>query len=196
MIQRDQITALILAGGRGSRMGGVDKGLQLLDGEPLVQHAMRRIAPQAGSVMISANRHAEVYRGYGVPVLPDADTDYPGPLAGFLAGLDHCRTAWLVTVPCDTPRFPADLVAALTAGVGEAPAAVAVTKESGELRRQSVFCLLRADVRADLIDYMASGGRKVERWLEHLGCVDVPFDDADAFFNANTPDELRRLGSA
>lgn len=196
MIQRDQITALILAGGRGSRMGGVDKGLQTLDGEPLVQHALRRIAPQVGSVMISANRHPEVYRGYGVPVLADADTDYPGPLAGFLAGLTHCRTDWMATVPCDTPRFPEDLVATLAAAAGDARAVVAVTEEAGERQRQSVFCLLRADLRVDLAAYLAEGGRKIERWLERQGCVDVLFADADAFFNANTLDELRRLGGA
>jgi molybdopterin-guanine dinucleotide biosynthesis protein A len=196
MIQREQITALILAGGRGSRMGGVDKGLQTLDGEPLVQHALRRIAPQVGLVMISANRHPEVYRGYGVPVLADADTDYPGPLAGFLAGLAHCRTDWMATVPCDTPRFPEDLVATLAAAAGDARAVVAVTEEAGERQRQSVFCLLRADLQADLAAYLAEGGRKIERWLERQGCVDVLFDDADAFFNANTIDELRRLGGA
>jgi molybdopterin-guanine dinucleotide biosynthesis protein A len=196
MIQREQITALILAGGRGSRMGGIDKGLQTLDGEPLVQHALRRIAPQVGSVMISANRHPEVYRGYGVPVLADADTDYPGPLAGFLAGLTHCRTDWMATVPCDTPRFPEDLVATLAAAAGDARAVVAVTEEAGERRRQSVFCLLKADLHVDLAAYLAEGGRKIERWLERQGCVDVLFDDADAFFNANTIDELRRLGGA
>ena len=196
MIQREQITALILAGGQGSRMGGVDKGLQTLEGEPLVQHALRRIAPQVGSVMISANRHPEVYRGYGVPVLADADTDYPGPLAGFLAGLTHCRTDWMATVPCDTPRFPEDLVATLAAAAGDARAVVAVTEEAGERRRQSVFCLLKADLHADLAAYLAEGGRKIERWLERQGCVDVLFDDADAFFNANTIDELRRLGGA
>jgi molybdopterin-guanine dinucleotide biosynthesis protein A len=196
MIQREQITALILAGGRGSRMGGIDKGLQTLDGEPLVQHALRRIAPQVGSVMISANRHPEVYRGYGVPVLADADTDYPGPLAGFLAGLTHCRTDWMATVPCDTPRFPEDLVATLAAAAGDARAVVAVTEEAGERQRQSVFCLLKADLHVDLAAYLAEGGRKIERWLERQGCVDVLFDDANAFFNANTIDELRRLGGA
>jgi molybdopterin-guanine dinucleotide biosynthesis protein A len=196
MIQREQITALILAGGRGSRMGGIDKGLQTLDGEPLVQHALRRIAPQVGSVMISANRNPEVYRSYGVPVLADADTDYPGPLAGFLAGLTHCRTDWMATVPCDTPRFPEDLVATLAAAAGDARAVVAVTEEAGERQRQSVFCLLKADLHADLAAYLAEGGRKIERWLERQGCVDVLFDDADAFFNANTIDELRRLGGA
>ena len=196
MIQREQITGLILAGGRGSRMGGVDKGLQTLDGEPLVQHAVRRIAPQVGALMISANRHPEVYRSYGFPVLPDADTAYPGPLAGFLAGLLHCRTEWMATVPCDTPRFPEDLVATLAAAAGDARAVVAVTEEAGERQRQSVFCLLRADLHLDLAAYLGEGGRKIERWLERQGCVDVLFNDAGAFFNANTLDELRKLGAA
>jgi molybdopterin-guanine dinucleotide biosynthesis protein A len=146
--------------------------------------------------MISANRNPEVYRGYGVPVLADADTDYPGPLAGFLAGLTHCRTDWMATVPCDTPRFPEDLVATLAAAAGDARAVVAVTEEAGERQRQSVFCLLKADLHVDLAAYLAEGGRKIERWLERQGCVDVLFDDANAFFNANTIDELRRLGGA
>jgi molybdopterin-guanine dinucleotide biosynthesis protein A len=190
------VTGLILAGGRGNRMGGVDKGLQMLGGEPLVRHALRRLAPQVGSVMINANRHLDVYAGFGVPVWPDADAGFAGPLAGFLAGLAHCDTDWLVTVPCDTPRFPLDVVARLRAAVGPAPAAVVVTEEGGVRRRQPVFCLMRRTLHADLAAYLAEGGRKAERWLDRHGCVDVAFDDASAFVNANTIDELRRLGSS
>src|SRR3954467_2445754 len=108
-MDRAHITGLVLAGGRGSRMGGVDKGLQLHLGEPLARHALDRIAPQVGPRMISANRNLDAYRAMGVPVWPDAVSDYAGPLAGLLAGLQHADTPWLVTVPCDSPDFPDDL---------------------------------------------------------------------------------------
>jgi len=109
-IERDQITGMVLAGGRGSRMGGVDKGLQNHLGMPMALHTLLRLAPQVGSVMINANRNLAAYESMGVPVWPDAQADYPGPLAGMLAGLERCETPYLVTVPCDTPNFPLDLV--------------------------------------------------------------------------------------
>lgn len=196
MIQRQDVTGLVLAGGRGSRMGGVDKGLQRLDGAPLVQHALRRLQPQVGQMLINANRNLEVYEGFGVPVRADAVADYAGPLAGFLAGLSQCETEWLVTVPCDTPRFPADLVARLASGIGEAPVAVAVTVTDGVRQRESVFCLLRRELRHDLQAHVRGGGHKIQSWLERHGCVDVVFEDTDAFFNANTLEELGRLGGA
>jgi molybdopterin-guanine dinucleotide biosynthesis protein A len=194
MIHRDEITGLVLTGGRGSRMGGVDKGLQLLDGEPLVQHALRRLAPQVGSTMINANRHLDTYATFGVPVWSDAEADFPGPLAGFLAGMTHCKTEWLATVPCDTPRFPTNFVHRLSDAVGDGSAAVVVTEADGVRRRQPVFCLVRRRLQEDLAAYLENGGRKIDDWLERHGCVDVLFEDADAFFNANTWDELRLLG--
>ena len=124
-IAREDITGLVLAGGRGSRMGGVDKGLQNHHGVPLAMHALLRLAPQVGSTMINANRNLAAYESMGVPVWPDALPDYAGPLAGFLAGLERCETPWLVTVPCDSPLFPDDLVARL-AGLEPQPASVAM----------------------------------------------------------------------
>ena len=117
-IDRDQITGVILAGGRGSRMGGADKGLQPYRGVPLAMHALLRLAPQVGEVMINANRNLAAYESMGAAVWPDALADYPGPLAGFLAGLEHCTTPYLVTVPCDSPHFPEDLVARLAQRAG------------------------------------------------------------------------------
>jgi molybdenum cofactor guanylyltransferase len=190
------VTGLVLAGGRGSRMNGVDKGLQLLRGIPLVQHAMERLAPQVGVIAINANRNLERYAEFGAAVWPDAAADFAGPLAGFLAGLSHCTTEWLVTVPCDTPGFPLDLVPRLQGSLAGARAAIAVTLEEGVMQRQPVFCLLHKALREDLTSYLASGGRKIDRWLDQVGCVDVHFEDASAFFNANTTDELRQLGSA
>ena len=196
-MSRAHITGLVLAGGRGSRMGGVDKGLQTLDGVPLARIALERLAPQVGRLMVNANRHLETYAGFGVPVWPDAAADFPGPLAGFLAGLEHCETPWLATVPCDSPRFPADLVAQLASAVGDAPAAVAATREAGGvLQRQPVFALLRATLAPDLAAYLADGGRRIDAWLRALGAVQVPFEDVEAFVNVNTADELRRLGAS
>jgi len=194
MVRRDDITGLILAGGRGSRMGGVDKGLQTLDGKPLVAHALQRLVPQVGRVMINANRHLDAYADFGVPVWPDATGDFSGPLAGFLAGLGHCETEWLVTVPCDTPHFPLDFVERLATAVGDGAVAVAATLQAGRVQREPVFCLLRRALQADLAAYLDGGGRKIDSWLERHACVDVHFEDTAAFFNANTIEDLRQLG--
>ena len=194
-IVKGDITGLILAGGRGSRMGGVDKGLQNHLGLPLAMHALMRLAPQVGHVMINANRNLGAYDAFGVPVWPDALPDYPGPLAGFLAGLEHCETGYLVTVPCDTPDFPEDLVARLAEGLqaGEAEIAMAATRGADGVQVQPVFCLMKTTVMESLVRFTQSGQRKIDRWTAQHRCVDVPFDDEHAFFNANTTDDLRRL---
>src|ERR1700721_4328517 len=125
-VARYDITGLILAGGRGSRMGGVDKGLQMYRGRPLAQHALERLRPQVGQVMVNANRNQETYRALNVAVWPDQVPDFPGPLAGMLAGLAHCDTAFLATAPCDPPNFPLALVARLAGGLHSADADIAV----------------------------------------------------------------------
>ena len=195
MIDRDDITGLVLAGGRGSRMGGVDKGLQAHLGMPLAMHALLRLSPQVGEVIINANRNLAAYESMGAPVWPDALPDYPGPLAGFLAGLEHCATPYLATVPCDSPHFPADLVARLAERLDAAAAeiAIAATREDGELRLQPVFCLMNATVVESLIRFTGTGQRKIDAWTATLRHVAVEFDDARAFINANTVAELRGL---
>ena len=195
MIDRNDITGLILAGGRGSRMGGVDQGLQNHQGVPLATHALMRLAPQVGEIMINANRNLGAYESMGAPVWPDALADYPGPLAGFLAGLEHCTTPYLATVPCDSPLFPEDLVARLAAKLeaDDAEVAIAATREDGELRLQPVFCLMQATVLESLVRFTASGRRKIDAWTATLRQVAVEFDDAQAFVNANTVAELRDL---
>ncbi len=195
-IPPQDITGLILAGGRGLRMGGVDKGLQPHRGMALALHSLLRLQPQVGTVMINANRNLGAYEAMGVPVWPDSMGDYPGPLAGVLTGLEHCETPWLLTVPCDTPQFPQDLAERLARGVVDehAELAMAATREpDGSLQVQPVFCLLRADVLESLMAYLDSGQRKIDRWTAQHRCATVVFEDADAFFNANTLDELRRL---
>jgi molybdopterin-guanine dinucleotide biosynthesis protein A len=191
MIDKEDITGLILAGGRGSRMGGVDKGLQPHLGMPLALH----VAPQVGEVMVNANRNLAAYESMGAPVWPDALPDQPGPLAGFLTGLERCATPFLATVPCDSPRFPEDLVARLAERLDadDAELAMAATHEGGELRLQPVFCLMRATVLESLVRFTTAGQRKIDAWTATLRSVAVPFDDPDAFVNANTLAELQQL---
>jgi molybdopterin-guanine dinucleotide biosynthesis protein A len=195
VIAVEDITGLILAGGRGMRMGGADKGLQNHLGMPLALHAMLRLQPQVGALMINANRNLAAYESMGVPVWPDPITDFPGPLGGLLAGLEHCDTGWLVTVPCDTPDFPPDLVQRLAAAASAAGAdvAVAVTLEDGEPRAQPVFSLVRTQLLESLVAYLQAGERKILPWLKQHGAVEVLFEDAAAFFNANTVADLQEL---
>lgn len=200
------ITGVILCGGRGSRMGGVDKGLQPYRGMPLAMHALLRLSPQAGQVMISANRNLAAYASFGVPVWPDSVAgsvaefvaDYPGPLAGWLTGLQRCETPYLLTVPCDTPGFPTDLSARLAEALSRegAEIAMAATMEDGRLQVQPVFCLVDARLLESLTACLKSGERKIHRWTAQHRCATVVFDDAGAFVNANTLAELQALDEA
>ncbi len=202
MIDSNDITGLVLAGGLGSRMGGVDKGLQLLHGVPMAEHALRRVLAQVGRTAINANRNIGVYEAMGeamgAPVWPDALPDHPGPLAGFLAGLARCETPYLLTVPCDSPHFPADLAARLAQALvdQQADIAMAATVEGGAEQVQPVFCLLRQSLRGSLQAFIEGGQRKIDRWTALHRCVVVRFDDAQAFANANTLRELEALNGA
>ena len=191
---RDDITGLILAGGRGSRMGGVDKGLQIHRGRPLAAHALERLRPQVGRLMVNANRNLETYRAMGVPVWPDEVPDYPGPLAGMLAGLAHCETALMATVPCDTPNFPLDLVARLASGLerAEADIAVAYTRAGEDLFPQPVFCLMKTSLEEALAAFIAAGERKTGFFARGQRNTRVVFDDDAEFFNINTLTELEQ----
>jgi molybdopterin-guanine dinucleotide biosynthesis protein A len=197
LLEHAQITGLVLAGGQGSRLGGVDKGLQAFEGLPLAQHALQRLMPQVGRMMISANRNLEIYEGMGVPVWADepSSSGHEGPLAGFLAGLAHCETPYLVTVPCDSPRMPLDLVQRLWQALQDeaADVAVAATRRGGEIKLEPVFCLMKRELQASLQSYMESGQRKIERWTAKQRRAEVVFADAVAFANVNTPDELAAL---
>jgi molybdopterin-guanine dinucleotide biosynthesis protein A len=192
VVEISHMTGLVLAGGRGTRMGGVDKGLQAFHGQPLARHALERLRPQVGGLVLSANRHLNDYAAFGVPVWPDADAEFAGPLAGMLAGLAHCTTPYLATVPCDAPLFPLDLVARLAAVNADIVVASA-PDDTGVQRPQPVFCLLRTDLRDSLAAFLAAGGRKVGQWMAQHHCARVPFGDAQAFFNANTLVELAKI---
>lgn len=193
MIPIDQITGVVLAGGRGSRMGGIDKGLQTFRGAPMALHVLRRLSPQVGSVMINANQNLGHYEAFGVPVWPDEIPDFAGPLAGLQTALTHCETPYLVTAPCDSPFLPADLVACLNNALTQAQAdlAVAVTGEGETRQPHPVFCLLKASLLPHLTAFLQEGGRKFDRWYGTLKVVEVTFTDEDAFRNINTLDELQ-----
>jgi len=195
MIAAADITGLVLCGGRGSRMGGLDKGLQDWQGEPLVRRALDRLAPQVGRCAINANRNLDRYATFGVPVWPDPLEDFPGPLAGLLAGLAMCETPWLLTVPCDAPLFPRDLAARLALAIEAEGAQLAIASCDGleDERLQPVFCLMHRSLQADLRRYLDEGGRKVERWTARQRRAVVAFDEAAAFANVNTLAELRQL---
>ena len=205
-IYPQDITGLILAGGRGSRMGGVDKGLQNFNGIPLALHALMRLGPQVESVMVNANRNLSAYESFGASVWPDASTDFAGPLSGFLAGLERCETPYLLTVPCDTPRLPLDLAERLAQALvrEDADIAMAAAPEVNaegqtESRSQPVFCLLKVSLLESLVAFMHAGGRKIDAWTSQHKTVLVPFDRAQddplAFANVNTLQELQTLES-
>jgi molybdopterin-guanine dinucleotide biosynthesis protein A len=193
-IDIQSITGLILAGGRGTRMGTVDKGLQAFGGKPMVAHVMERLAPQVGGLMINANQNLDTYRTFGFPVVPDQVPGFAGPLAGLQAGLAHCATPYLVTAPCDSPFLPDDLVGRLSEAVLQANAdlAVAITGEGTTRQPHPVFCLLKSSLLPSLETYLAQGGRKVDAWYASLRVAEVKFDDEAAFRNINTLEELQR----
>jgi len=187
-------------------MGGVDKGLQSFKGQPLAFYTLQRLhsTGSVSVVMVNANRNLAEYEAFGAPVWPDGLADYAGPLAGFLVGLAHCRTPYLLTLPCDTPLFPLDLVPRLCAALEAQDAQIAMAAaperdETGQtrLRKQPVFCLLRADLLPGLADFTQAGGRKIDAWAAQQRLALVPFDqpgdDPLAFFNANTLEELQAL---
>jgi molybdenum cofactor guanylyltransferase len=194
-INKEDITAIILAGGRGSRMGGTDKGLQNFNGTPMALHALMRVGGQVGYTMINANRNLSAYESFGAEVWPDGNDEFAGPLSGFVVGLEHCETAYLLTVPCDTPFFPHDLASRLYRGLQANDADIAMAAQGGHT--QPVFCLIRNELLESLLAFMKSGGRKIDAWTAAQKTVivnfDEPTDDPRAFANANTPDELLAL---
>ncbi len=186
---QSSVTGLILAGGKGSRMGGVDKGLQNFRGRRLVDHVYERFAPQVGGVVINANQNHEEYKTFGVRVVSDAIGGYAGPLAGVHAGLSVSKRPFLASVPCDSPFLPADLIERLYRRIDETGAELAVAK-TGE-QPHPVFSLMRRGVLDHLADFLKGGGRKIDAWYATLNVVEVAFDDeAEAFSNFNTLEEL------
>ena len=186
---RSSVTGLILAGGKGSRMGGVDKGLQLFRGRRLVDHVYERLAPQVGGIMINANQNQDEYRSFGVRVVSDAIGGFAGPLAGLHAGLSVSKRPFLASVPCDSPFLPADLIERLYKRIDETGAELAVAKTGDQ--PHPVFSLMRRGVLDHLAGFLKDGGRKIDAWYASLSVVEVAFDDEpEAFSNINTLEEL------
>jgi molybdenum cofactor guanylyltransferase len=184
------VTGLILAGGKGSRMGGVDKGLQNFRGKRLVDHVYERLAPQVGGIVINANQNQEEYKTFGVRVVSDAIGGFAGPLAGLHAGLSVSKRPFLASVPCDSPFLPADLVERLHARLDETGSELAVAKTGDQ--PHPVFSLMRRGVLDHLADFLKGGGRKIDAWYATLSVVEVAFDDdPEAFSNINTREELQ-----
>jgi molybdopterin-guanine dinucleotide biosynthesis protein A len=205
-VDKNQITGIVLAGGRGSRMGGVDKGLQLYNDTPLAKHAIQRLRPQVGQLLINANRNLEIYKTWGsavaAEVVIDELADFAGPLAGFLVGLQQCKTPFLMTIPCDTPRFPSNLVARLSEALVQNDADIAMVSspdDAGVLRHQPVFCLMKRELVESLTAFTDAGGRKIGAWAMQHKLARVNFnevhDDPKAFYNANTLEDLQQLSA-
>jgi len=184
------VTAVILAGGLARRMGNVDKGLQLLEGSPLIGWVLQRLAPQVGEVLINANRNRDVYAAFGHRVVEDRIDGFAGPLAGMHAGLSEAAHELIVFVPCDTPLLPQDLVARLMDPLRNERVDLSVAKTGTQ--PHPVICLVRKRLLPHLTAYLDGGGRKVDRWYSTLNVTEVAFDDEPhAFRNINTPEELR-----
>jgi molybdopterin-guanine dinucleotide biosynthesis protein A len=184
----ERVTGIVLAGGRGSRMGGVDKGLQPLRGKPMVSWVLERLAPQVDEIVLNANQNLDAYAGFGHRVVPDSLGGFAGPLAGLHAGLQAAAHSLAVTVPCDSPFLPLDLVLRLKEKLSNNDLAVAKTGD----QPHPVFALVRRAVLPHLERFLSGGGRKIDAWYATLAVVEVSFDDQpDAFRNINTLEELK-----
>jgi molybdopterin-guanine dinucleotide biosynthesis protein A len=189
------VTGIVLAGGLGRRMGGVDKGLKVLRDKPMVQWVIERFAPQVGEVLINANQNIDTYAAFGHRVIPDAIGGFAGPLAGLHRGLSEAREALVATVPCDSPFLPEDLVSRLRAALEQHAAELAVARTGDQ--PHPVFCLCRKSVLPGLTAFLESGGRKIDAWYAALRVAEVAFDDeAEAFSNINTASELAGFETA
>jgi molybdopterin-guanine dinucleotide biosynthesis protein A len=199
MITSEQITGLILAGGRAQRMGGIDKGLIPFHGKPLIESAISRLKPQVSTILINANRSITKYSHYGYPVLMDETPDFSGPLAGFSVGLKHCKTPYLLTSPCDSPLLPTDLAKTMSIELEEnnLELVFASSKEAdGKIWSQPVFCLMKTSLQDSLNAFLSKGDLKIDRWFKDLRSGTVVFENPLAFANVNTPEELAALEKA
>lgn len=188
----ENITGVILAGGRGSRMGGEDKGLVMLNARPMIEYVIARLQPQVGELLISANRNQERYAALGYRVVPDLLPDYQGPLAGMASAMQTATTPYLVTVPCDSPLLGADLVARLAQALVRDEADIAVAHDGA--RAHPVFLFLKRSLLPSVLAFLRDGERKIDRWFARHRVAAVDFGDRpEAFINVNDPDEHRAL---
>lgn len=190
MKTHNNITGLILAGGLARRMGGTDKGLVTLEGRPMISYIIDALRPQVHSLLINANRNISTYEEYGYAVISDDIEDFQGPLAGMASGLRHCQTEYIATVPCDGPFLPDNYIQTLEQAVLQADSKISVGFDGKRL--QPVYALIHSDLLADLIDYLASGERKIDRWYDKHDYAKADFSSCpEMFTNINTPDDLK-----
>ncbi len=190
MKTHNNITGLILAGGLARRMGGTDKGLVTLEGRPMISYIIDALRPQVHSLLINANRNISTYEEYGYAVISDDIEDFQGPLAGMASGLRHCQTEYIATVPCDGPFLPDNYIQTLEQAALQADSKISVGFDGKRL--QPVYALIHSDLLADLIDYLASGERKIDRWYDKHGYAKADFSSCpEMFTNINTPDDLK-----
>ncbi|MBT5097985.1 MAG: molybdenum cofactor guanylyltransferase [Proteobacteria bacterium] len=193
MYPHDNISGLILAGGRAQRMGGEDKGLVLLNGQAMIEYVLASLAPQVQSVAINANRSVEQYQAYGHPVIRDELSDFQGPLAGFASGLKQCSTDYMVTAPCDGPLLCNDYVQRLHQSAVAQGAQISVASDGKRL--QPVYALLHQSLLPSLLDFLARGDRKIDLWYQQEGYAECDFSDrSDIFTNVNSREDLTNLG--
>jgi molybdenum cofactor guanylyltransferase len=186
------ISSIILSGGRATRMNGADKGLVLLKNKSLIAHVIERLKPQADKIFINANREIATYEAFGLPVLQDENAEFIGPLAGFSLGLQHAKHEFVLTVPCDSPLLPLNLVERLYSGMTASRMDIAVASSDGDTH--PVFCLMKKNVLPSLTEYIASGERKVSTWQKSQKYIEVDFSDcSDTFTNLNTFEDLAAL---
>jgi molybdenum cofactor guanylyltransferase len=186
------ISSIILSGGRATRMGGIDKGLVMLQQKPLIQHVIERLTPQVDEILINANREITQYQRFGLPVFQDVHDDFIGPLAGFSVGLQHAKQDYVLTVPCDSPLLPHDLAQRLLNSLFTHNAVIAVASSDGDAH--PVFCLCKKSVLPSLTTYLATSERRVSSWQKSLFYTEVDFSDcSDAFVNLNTFEDLAAL---
>ncbi len=186
------ISSIILSGGRATRMNGADKGLVLLQQKPLIAHVIARLQPQVDEIFINSNREIATYEAFGYPVLQDENEEFIGPLAGFELGLKHAKHEYVLTVPCDSPLLPLDLVEMLYNGMAESHADIAVA--SSNKNTHPVFCLMKKSVLPSLTAFLAQGERKVSAWQRSQQYIEVDFSDCnEAFTNLNTFEDLKAL---
>lgn len=191
-MQRSDITAIILAGGMGRRFQGQDKGFIDYRGKPLVELLIDKLSAQDIAIAINANRNVTRYQQYGLPVFSDQLDNYQGPLAGFASAMSQVATDYVLTLPCDGPLLAEDYVERFVSAAGGDTPAILVA-DDGE-RLQPVHAMLRCDLLDDLLLFLDSGERKIDRWYDQHQYTRVDFSDsADCFRNINRLEDLQQL---
>ena len=175
-------------------MGGVDKGLVVLGGKPLVAHVIERLAPQVKQIIISANRNLPEYRNWADTVIKDSIGEYDGPLAGMASGLEVSTTDYVLTVPCDSPLLALDLANRMYGKLTSAKAKVAVASDGKRL--QPVFMLIHRSLLTSMEAFLQAGERKIDKWFDQHAVTVVDFsDEPETFININTLEEKEELAS-